>query len=84
MGRLVVLQRRKTLASSYSCDPCSCPMSLTSYPLQMTPATVNLLPQQAQQVHACAQYVQCGTNYYWWDETIAGTMNWLYIPPTPL
>ena len=37
MGRLVVLQRRKALASSYSCDPCSCPMSLTSYPLQLTP-----------------------------------------------
>jgi hypothetical protein len=76
MGRLVVLQRRKALASSYSCDPCSCPMSLTSYPLQLTPSPVNVTPQQALQVHASAQYVQCGTNYYWYDETIAGTMNW--------
>jgi hypothetical protein len=78
-----VLQRRKALASSYSCDPCSCQMSLTSYPLQMNPATVNLLPQQAQQVHALAQYVQCGTNYFFLDETVAGAMNWLHNPPSP-
>jgi hypothetical protein len=82
MGRMVVLQRRRAVASSYSCDPCSCQMSLTSYPLQLTPSPVNVTPQQAQQVHASAQYVQCGTNYYWYDETIAGAMNWSSDSPS--
>ena len=57
MGRLVVLQRHKGLASNYDCETCYCPLTLLPWFLSMRQGSLNLLPGETHQMIAWATYL---------------------------
>ena len=65
MGRLVVLQRHKSMASSYDCYICDCPPAFIT--LDVVPSTWTLLPDESALFDAYALLQeQCG-GYQWWE-----------------
>lgn len=72
MGRLVVLERHRGLASSYQCEICDggCPPSYTG--LSVSPTVSSLLPGSTGQCTATAKYTDCnGSNTYSTVTTVA-------------
>ncbi len=67
MGRLVVVQRHKGMASNYDCNVCKCPANYTG--LSVSPASFALLPGQTMQCACRATYTDCNNNIYTHDET---------------
>jgi len=63
MGRLVVMQRHKAIASNYDCSTCICPANYTA--LSQTPAPSCLGPHFKMQCTCTGTYTNCnGTNSY--------------------
>jgi len=69
MGQLVVLQRHRGMASPYTCFMCTCGLSFQF--ITMTPATINLLPNQTAQDAAMAAYVNCNWTFFYNDVTLS-------------
>jgi len=65
MGRLVVLQRHKNMASNYDCYICDCPADYID--LDLVPSGWTLLPDESAWFEADALFKeQCG-GFQWWD-----------------
>lgn len=65
MGRLVVLQRHKKMASSYDCYICDCDPDFIK--LDVVPSSWTLLPDESALFDAYALFQeQCG-GYQWWE-----------------
>jgi len=65
MGRLVVLQRHKSMASSYDCYICDCDPDFIK--LDVVPSSWTLLPDESALFDAYALFQeQCG-GYQWWE-----------------
>jgi hypothetical protein len=73
MGRLVVLQRHKGVASSYRCSMCNCGLNLTGAPLVMTPTSATITVGGTQQFGALATYLDCNNAPYYIDVTSASS-----------
>ncbi len=71
MGRLVVLQRRKGLASNYDCSFCNCPAVYTL--LSVSPASFDLVPNTTMDCACTATYTDCNNNNTYYNETAGAT-----------
>jgi IPT/TIG domain len=68
-GRMVVINRKHGLASSYHCSQCPCPANMSLSGLSVDPTSFTVLAGGSEQVSATAIYVDCNTTYYYEDET---------------
>ena len=64
MGRLVVMQRHKGVASNYDCTLCQCGFRLGSTSLHMSPPSATIVVGGSQQFNAIADMYDCYGNYY--------------------
>ena len=64
MGRLVVMQRHKALASNYDCTLCQCGLRLGSTTLLMSPASATIVVGGSQRFDAIAAMYNCYGNYF--------------------
>jgi hypothetical protein len=71
MGRLVVMQRHKGLASNYDCQYCICPPSIDS--LSVSPSSYGLLPVQTHPYTSRATYKDCNGSSTYYDRTSNST-----------
>jgi hypothetical protein len=69
MGRLVVLQRHRGIASNYDCAPCVCPAS--HYNFYIDPSSAAMLVGNAQQFHAIEVTMDC--NYFRYNSDVTGS-----------
>ena len=75
MGRLIVVQRRKGVASNYDCYTCNCPLGFTGS-VTVSPSSVYLNVESTQQFTLCAQYYNtCNNTYYFYDRTSCSVWN---------
>ncbi len=72
MGRLVVLERRGGVASSYDYCPCPCPPNFSS--VSVSPPSIVGLPGDTTQCAATGHYTDC--NFLDWPEDIRLNANW--------
>jgi hypothetical protein len=79
MGRLVVLQRNKGIASNYDCEVCQCPANLT-YSLSISPSSAAIYPTNTQQFAATAWSVDC--NQIYWPSTVTNYAHWFTYHPS--
>ncbi len=71
MGRLMVIQRHKGVASNYDCNQCGCPTSY--FATQMSPSTVDLLPSTYMDCVLTEVTTSCNGTYYYSDVTSAAS-----------
>jgi hypothetical protein len=71
MGRLMVIERHNGLAASYDCCTCPCPNSYIS--IGVTPSNFNVAVGWAYSCTATAEYDDCNSNQYYYDETSNST-----------
>jgi len=71
MGRLVVMQRHKGMASNYDCQYCLCPDSYDS--LSVSPSTYPFLPVDTHPYASRATYKDCNGSYTYYDRTSGST-----------
>jgi len=67
MGRLVVINRRGGLASSYDCCTCLCPSGYVG--LSTSPASVTMIPGQTTQFKCACEFIDCNGYPYYQDYT---------------
>ncbi len=77
MGRLVVLQRHKSMASSYDCYICDCPADYVH--LDVVPSGYILLPNESAVFDAVAWFREHCDGYEWWDYADA---SWMSLNPS--
>jgi hypothetical protein len=68
MGRLVVLQRHKGIASNYDCETCPCADSFTGW-LDVIPNTYTMTVGETEGYNAIAQYRKCNGTFVYYDRT---------------
>jgi hypothetical protein len=72
MGRLVVIQRHKGMASNYDCDTCPCPANFNS--ISNTPDPINLTtPGTTMDCTCTAMYQSCNGIQTYFNETSNST-----------
>jgi hypothetical protein len=67
MGRLVVLQRHRGMASNYDCGTCSCPACYLW--VDTLPDAVDMVPQMTKQLTARAYFLDCNSTMFWTPAT---------------
>jgi len=78
MGRLVVMQRHKGMASNYDCNTgCCCPPN--SAGVQVSPSTNDMLPEDTQQFNSFARRRDCNASMTY--ETVTDSSAWMSSNP---
>ncbi|MGD0920504.1 MAG: hypothetical protein ABSA70_01925 [Terriglobia bacterium] len=65
MGRLVVLQRHRNMASNYDCYICDCPADYVG--LDVFPSSWTILPEESALYDADAAFQEHCGGYGWWE-----------------
>ncbi len=73
MGRLVVIQHHRGVASSYDCNICKCPADYSN--LSVSPASFSILPGQTMQCACKAQYTDCNAVVTY--NTVTSSATWI-------
>jgi len=80
MGRLVVLQRHRGVASNYDCSPCVCPPSYQNF--YIIPSSATMRVGDSQQFRATVASVDCNYFPYYIDLTASSQSTWNSSQPS--